>query len=255
MRIPPIWVSTLGAALAWEAVAWWEFVPQEYFPTLHRTLAAFYGGVASGELLLAWLNTCGRAAAGLLLTTALALGAALLTARYRLARRAFDPLAEFLRPLPPAAIVPMSIFFLGLGWKLYGFILVFACFWPIYLAASTALASVSRVQTASGRSLGCGPWSLLLQVQLPAALPEIFIGIRLAAGIALIATIVTEMLAGRDGMGHFLVDASFSLRTPEMFACLLAAMLSGILFNRLAVTARRMFCGWHEQLTGMTREE
>lgn len=255
LRIPAIWISVLGAAVAWEVVALLEFVPQEYFPTLHQTLAAFGKTIRSGELLFAWLNTCGRAAWGLLLSTLLGLGVALLTARYQLLRRAFDPLAEFLRPLPPAAIVPMSIFFLGLGWKLYGFILIFACFWPIYLAASTALGSVSRVQLASGRSLGCGPWSLLLQIQLPAALPDIFIAIRLAAGIALIATVVTEMLAGRDGIGHFLVDASFSLRTPEMFACLLAAMLSGILFNQLAVSMRRIFCGWHEGLTGIGREE
>lgn len=255
LRISLTWVSAIGAAVVWEAVAWWEFVPQEYLPTLHRTLAAFVATIGSGELLLAWLNTLGRAICGLLLAIALALGAALLTARYQLLRRAFDPLAELLRPLPPAAIVPLSIFFLGLGWKLYAFILAFACFWPIYLAASTALGSVSSVQLASGRSLGCSPWSLLLQIQLPAALPDIFISIRLAAGIALIATIVTEMLAGRDGMGHFIVDASFSLRTPEMFACLLAAMLSGILVNQLAVWTRRMFCDWHEHLSGMSSEE
>lgn len=253
-RLLRLLASVAGALALWEFVAWIEVVPAEYFPPPREVAAALWRTMASGELALAWSLTFARALGGLALATVAAVGAALLTARYPLARRAFEPVAELFRPLPPAALVPVSIFFLGLGWKLYVFILLFACFWPIYLNASAALASVARVQLATGESFGYRPWSLLLSVQLPAALPEIYIGIRLAAAVALIATFVAEMLAGRDGMGFFLVEAAFTLRIPEMFASLFMAMLSGILINQIVLWARRATCGWQERLAALHPE-
>lgn len=244
-RITATLLAVLLVALAWEFIAWTELADHEYLPPLHEVLVTLTHSLASGKLVTAWLETMQRALGGLIASTILAVFVALLTARYEVCRQAFDPLADILRSLSPAAIVPMSIFFLGLGWKLYGFIVVFACFWPIYMNASNALASVPRLLSASGRSLGYGPWSLLAMVQLPSALPGVFIGIRIAGAVCLIATIVTEMLTGRNGLGFFLVDAGFSLRTPEMFACLIVIMFTGILMNQIVVAARWLVCGWH----------
>lgn len=160
--------------------------------------------------------------------------------------RAFDPIAEFLRPLPPAAIVPMAIFFLGLGWKLYAFILIFACFWPVYLNAAQALKATSNVQIETARATGYDTWEIIAYVRLPAALPTIFIGIRLAAAVALIAAVAAEMIAGRDGLGFYLIDAGFTLRVPETFAGLLAAMVAGLLINSLVAALRGVCVGWHD---------
>lgn len=233
----------------WQLVAWSGVVPAEHFPVPAVVLQALWGALASGELVRAELLTLSRALLGALGASLFALALALLTARYRLARRAFEPVAEMFRPLPPAALVPIAIFVFGLGWKLYAFILLFACFWPMYLNAAAALAAVSRVQMQTGASFGYAGWGLLLRVQLPAALPEILIGIRLAASIALIATIVCEMLAGRDGLGFFLSDAGFTLRIPDMFAGLLIAMLNGILMAALVNQVRVLLIGWHIGLT------
>lgn len=246
--------SLAGAVLLWEAVAWAGFVPAEYFPPPHEVALVLGRTLASGELSAAWALTFARALAGLAGATAIALAVALLTARYPLARRAFDPVAEFFRPLPPAALVPVSIFFLGLGWKLYAFILVFTCFWPVYLNAAAGLAAVPRVQLATAASFGYREWALLVSVRLPAALPEVFIGVRLAAAVSLIATFVAEMLAGRDGLGFTMAEAAFTLRIPETFACLVVAMVSGIAMNALVVAARRAACGWHERLAALHPE-
>ena len=89
----------------------------------------------------------------------------------------------------------------------------------------------------------------MLRVQLPAALPDAFIGIRTASGIALIAAIVAEMLAGRDGLGFLMSDAAFSLRIPDTFVGLGAAMACGLAMNGLVIAARRLLIGWHETMT------
>lgn len=246
-------VSLLLLLLLWQALVLAQLVPPEYFPGPVDTLQALWAGLLSGEFSKALLQTVSRAVLGAIGATLLALLLALLTARYQRLRQAFEPLAEFFRPLPPAALVPMSIFFLGLGWALHAFILVFACLWPVYLNAAAALRSVPSVQLRTAAMFGYDGWGRVLRVQLPAALPEIFIGIRIAAGIALIATVVTEMLAGRDGLGYVLNDAATTLRIPDMFACLLLLMLSGLAMNGAVLALRRRVVGWHEGMTASNR--
>lgn len=245
--------SVLGLVVLWQALVLTRLVPSEYFPGPFDTLAALWVGLLNGEFSRALLQTITRAVFGAVAATALGIVLALLTARYQRLRQAFDPMAEFFRPLPPAALVPIAIFFLGLGWALHAFILIFACLWPVYLNAASALRSVPSVQLRTAAMFGYEGWGRVIRVQLPAALPEIFIGIRIAVGIALIATVVTEMLAGRDGLGYVLNDAATTLRIPDMFACLLLLMLSGLAMNGLVLTLRRRVVGWHEGLTASNR--
>lgn len=250
MRLLRVAISMLALLAVWQIVVLLKLVPASYFPGPAAAFQALWANSVNGELPMATAQTFLRSLLGIISATVVSLGLALLTARYRRLGQAFDPVAEFLRPLPPAALVPMAIFFLGLGWALYGFILLFACVWPIYLNASAALRSVSTVQMRTATSLGYSGWSRVLHVQLPAALPEIFTGIRIAAGIALIATVVTEMLAGRNGLGFELNDAAMTLRIPEMFAALLLAMLSGLVLNALVLGLRRLLIGWHVTFAG-----
>lgn len=244
-------LSIAGFLLAWECVVRSGIVPSEYFPSplvVAQTLAA---EIARGEIVAAFFTTFARALLGAAAAIVIALGAALVTARYPLARRAFDPIAEFLRPLPPAAITPLAIFFLGLGWKLYAFILIFACFWPVYLNAGQALKATPGVQIETALSLGYGPWEILTRVRLPAAMPTIFTGVRMAASVALIAAIAAEMIAGRDGLGFYLMDAGMTLRVPETFAGLCAAMVAGLLINGLVLALRRTTVAWHESMVAL----
>jgi ABC-type nitrate/sulfonate/bicarbonate transport system permease component len=104
------------------------------------------------------------------------------------------------------------------------------------------------VQINAARTLGYTRNEMLFRVRLPAAWPEIFTGVRVAAGAALIASIASEMLAGKDGLGFMLFDTAFSMRTKEMFAVMLAAALNGILFNQLVVWTRRPLAGWQDKL-------
>jgi ABC-type nitrate/sulfonate/bicarbonate transport system permease component len=108
-----------------------------------------------------------------------------------------------------------------------------------------ALAAVSPVQLATGRMLGLGRLGLLWQIKLPAALPEIFAGVRYATTISVIAVIVAEMLAGRDGIGFMLFKKAFALRTAEVFALMLVTALGGVVLNSLVAGARWLLTGWH----------
>ena len=248
--------SALGTAILlalWQFVCTLGLVPPQYFPPPLGVAEAAQELWRRGELGAAVAITSTRALSGLAAATVLALTLAMLSVRYHLIGRAFQPVGDLFRSLPPAAITPISIFFLGLGWKLYAFILVFTCFWPIYLNCYAALSTVPNQQLASARIYGYDGWAKLLRVQLPAALPDTFIGIRLASAIALIAAIAAEMLAGRDGLGHLMSDAAFSLRIPDTFVGLVAVMALGLAMNHLVVITRRLTIGWHETMTAASQ--
>lgn len=247
-------LSILGFLGVWEVIARSGIVPEQYFASPVTTGTVLFQEVLHGGLGTAAVMTFARALIGVVLATAIGLGVAMFTARYRSARLTFEPVAEFLRPLPPAAIVPLAIFFLGLGWELYFFVLTLACFWPIYLNASQALASTPGAQISTARSFGYEGWAIVSQVRLPAAMPTIFIGIRQAASIALIASIATEMIAGRNGLGFYLMDSAMTLQVPQTFAALFLAMLSGIAMNALVAALRSRMIAWHETFMQSARK-
>ena len=103
----------------------------------------------------------------------------------------------------------------------------------------------------TARCFGYSAWEILVRVRLPAALPEIMTGIRIGTGIALLATIAAEMLAGQSGLGFLLYDAAFSLRTPEMFAIMATTSALGLLFNTVVQQASRLVVGWHIAMTAL----
>ncbi|MGZ5837388.1 MAG: ABC transporter permease, partial [Xanthobacteraceae bacterium] len=89
---------------------------------------------------------------------------------------------------------------------------------------------------------------LMWSVVLPQALPQIFIGIRIAATIAVIGSVVTDFFAGQDGLGYLLFERAFALRIPDVFALTLLCGVNGMLFNELVMVLRRFVIGWHEQM-------
>lgn len=241
-------LAILVLIAVWQGIVSAGVVPSAYFPGPLTVADAFIASVQRGEITQAVAITFTRAFGGLLGAIVLGLAVAILATRISFFGRAFAPIGDLFRSLPPAAITPVSIFFLGLGWQLYAFILIFVCFWPVYLNAFAALNAVPRQQLDSARVFGYEGWARMFKVQLPAALPDTFIGIRLAAALSLIAAIVAEMLSSRSGLGYLMTDAAFTLRIPDTFVGLIAAMAMGLVMNQLVLAARWATIGWHTKM-------
>lgn len=253
---PPPLRALLGFAallLLWQAVVATRWVPEEYLPGVPAVLRAVAEQFGDRAFWTSEALTLARAVGGLLLATASGIGAAVLAARYRVVERALAPLVQVMLSLPPAALVPLSIFALGLGAPLFAFIIWYAGVWVIYLGANNALRASEPVQLHVARTLGYGPWETLWRVRLPAAAPEIFTALRLAAAGALMATVAAEMLAGKDGLGFMLYDTAFSLQIPQMFALLLVAGFNGVLLNQAVLWLRRRIAGWHARLAALAQ--
>jgi NitT/TauT family transport system permease protein len=246
-------LARLAAGMAaflvlWQAVVWAGVVPRDYLPGVPEIAAALLELAGSMRFWQSEGGTLLRAAAGFAISVAAGIALALAGARWAVLDRALQPAVDILKSLPPSALVPLAIFAMGLGAKLYLFIIVFGGIWPVYICARNALSSHEPALLNCAAVFGYAPLETLWRVRVPAALPEIFAGVRLAAGACLISTVAVEMLAGQNGVGWLLFDSAFSLRTSETFALLVVAGLNGLAFNALVVGLRKLAVGWHDEL-------
>lgn len=247
-----IWVRRLIALLIilalWQIGVWLELAPERYLPAPARVATSIVAMFFSAEDMRAEALTLLRALAGFALTVPLGIALGILGTLVPAFQKMLRPWTELLRPIPPAAIIPITVFAIGFGIKLYLFIIVFAAVWPVYFNTIAAFAGTNDVLLRTGRAFGCDKRALISEVVLPQALPQIFIGIRIAATIAVIGSVVTDFFAGQDGLGYLLFERAFALRIPDVFALTLLCGVNGMLFNELVLVLRRLVIGWHEQM-------
>jgi taurine transport system permease protein len=128
-------------------------------------------------------------------------------------RAMFDPFIEFYRPLPPLAYLPLVIIWFGIGETSKVLLIFLACFAPVALAARAGVLAASSDQINAARALGASRLQLLSFVILPAALPDILVGLRIGMGVGWTTLVAAEMVAASTGVGQMVLNASNFLRT------------------------------------------
>lgn len=143
--------------------------------------------------------------------TAIPLGIAMGTSR--VVRGIFDPPLEFYRPLPPLSYLPLIIIWFGIDELPKVLLIYLSCFAPLALAARAGMKSATLEQIHAAASMGASRWQVIRHVILPAALPEILIGMRIAVGFGWTTLVAAEMVAASLGLGQLVLNASNFLRT------------------------------------------
>jgi ABC-type nitrate/sulfonate/bicarbonate transport system permease component len=155
-----------------------------------------------------------------------------------------EPLVEVLRPLPKAALLPPLILFLGLGDAMKMTIIGLGVFFPVLINTVQGVRGVDPVLVDTGRTLRCGRLALLAKVVLPASMPLILAGMRVALGLGLILVVIAEMLAGTGGLGYVVIDMQRSFRVQEMYAWIVILAVLGYALNAVFVTLERRVIHW-----------
>lgn len=181
----------------------------------------------SGTWLDSLATSLSRVLEGFGLGTACALVAGLAFGYFRIAARMFDPTIQLLRPIPLTAWVPVSIVWFGIDRTTALFLIGLGTFFPVYLGTSNAVRLVDRVFVRAGEMMGCGRFSLLARVVLPAAFPTILTSIRLGLGFAWLMVVLAEELAVTSGLGYSLWDAYNFTNTTVVIAAMLSIGLAG----------------------------
>jgi ABC-type nitrate/sulfonate/bicarbonate transport system permease component len=137
------------------------------------------------------------------------------------------PLIDFLRAIPPPLIIPVAIPFLGLGSSLVEVSIVFGAIWPVLINTTDGVMRVDEGFIEIARVSKLRPWQILLRVSLPAAMPLIFAGLRIALMTSLIIMILSEMLAGNSGIGYLILSGQQTLQINLTYAGLLLVAILG----------------------------
>jgi len=183
------------------------------FPTPGRVARGFADllAVQSGEkiprLLSYSIASVFRVTWGFLLAAAIAIPLGLVMGWYARWNRALNPLIQVLRPISPIAWIPIAILLLDNDDPRSIFLIFISTFFPIVVSTTAAVRNIPQVYIRSAANFGCGGWRLFKKVVLPAALPQILTGLRIAVGIAWLVVVAAEMIAVESGLGYLIIDA------------------------------------------------
>ncbi len=187
-----------------------------------------------------------RLAVGYALGAALAVVVGVLLGASASARRTFEPLLEFLRAIPPIAVVPVAIVVLGVGDATAIAVIAFGVFFPVLINTVEGVRAVTPEARDTAAMLHVGPFERLYRVDLPAALPSIMAGLRIALSIGLVLVVISEFTAGSgDGLGRYIVRQQTLFNVPEVYGGILFLGLLGYLLNQLFLTVERRLLHWH----------
>ena len=231
------------------AVAAWAWTSSNstspYFPPLRDILQAFKDTWLFRNVPTDAAPSLARMGAGYGIAVVVGIAAGMVLGLVPLAGRALGPLLEFVRAVPPPMLIPVAILVFGIGNSMKVFVIVAGCVWPILLNTIDGVRGVEPTMLEMSRSYGVSRLRSWGQVLLPAALPQIFSGLRAALSIALILMVISEMVASTNGIGFFVLNAQRTFAIPEMWSGIILLGLLGYSLNGLLVLVERRILRWH----------
>ncbi len=244
MRQCAVLVAFLGL---WGVVAMSGLFLPSLFPGPLVTAQALGELFASGALLEHSIASLRRVGFGFLLAAVTAVPLGLLLGWYTTALQAFSPLISILRTVSPLAWVPLAILWFGIGETPAIFVIFMASFFPVLIATASAPQKLDPLLLKVAANYELRRSDFFLRVLLPASLPYIVVGMRIALGFAWVVIVAAEMVGMRSGLGYLILDARNSLRTDLILAGMIAIGLIGValdaIFSRIELSVRRTFLG------------
>ena len=240
----PGFVFFAGVLLTWQVLSATNLVDPVVLPRVSSIISALVNDFANGELPRQLLPTLWRVFAGFSLAALIAVPLGLLMGTVPFVYRLLEPTTEFMRPIPSSAYIPVAILFLGIENEMKIFVVILSCIFPILLNTYSGVRGIDVVLIDTGRTFGVSRIKNLVQIISPAALPSIFTGMRISLGLALIVSVVAEMIAGNSGIGYFILNMQNIFHISEMYAGIFTLGVVGFLINFLFLKAEAYFLRW-----------
>jgi sulfonate transport system permease protein len=229
-------VVAAGFVALWQFIADQRWISPVFLPGPDRAWASLVRGFAGGELWNKLAGTLEHMVLGWLAASVAGIALGAMIGSSKSMRSYVAPSLELLRPLPVSAIIPVAIAVFGLTQAMALFVIGFGAIWPMLLATIHGFAAVEPRLYEVARSLHMSRAAVIFKIALPSASPDILSGMRLSLTVALILSVVCEILAGLDGLGHWILLSARSFRSADLFAGVILLGVIGYL-TALAMSA------------------
>ncbi len=203
---------------------------------------------ADGTLQIHLLVSIWRASTGLVLALVVALPLGLLLGRqHHHFAEAIDPVLRVLSQVNPFSLLPVFVLFFGIGETAKIAVVAWVCLWPVLFYTITAARQVESIQIKTASSMGISSLELLLKVIVPAALPTIFVGIRIGACLTFYILVAAEMLGASAGLGWLVHNSAMNYLIPRIYAGATFIILLGFVLNRFLLYLERALFSWQDE--------
>jgi ABC-type nitrate/sulfonate/bicarbonate transport system permease component len=246
----------LGIATVVVLLAAWELLARAahsiYVPPVSTIAVTFVHEWFSPQFREQAIPSLVRMFFGYLIAALLGTTVGVLIGAYRPLYRIVDPVLQFLRAIPPTAIIPVGILLIGIGDGMKILVIAFGAFWPILVNAADGARGVSQERLDTARIFGVSRFETLLTVTFPSALPGIFAGLRTGLSIAFIMIVVSEMIGSTNGLGYYILQAQRTFAIPEMYGGIVMLAILGYALNAGFLLVEHRVLAWHHGQSART---
>jgi NitT/TauT family transport system permease protein len=228
----------------------WEYYGRRMDPIFMAPPSAIFRAafelIQSGALEKALIQTLWPFAVGMALTVVIGVTLGIVMAQWRTLEYVLDPFVNALYAIPRIALVPLIILWAGLEFAGKVTILVSVAVFPITVNTYSGIRDVRGAMLEIGRAYGATDWQIFWKIILPAAIPFIMAGIRLAVGLAIIGIIVAEFFTAISGLGGMIVEYANVFATAKLFVPIIVIALVGVVLTELVMWLERRMSRWRQ---------
>ncbi len=245
-----IGITILIVFLLWYFLTAYINISSMILPTPYAVWRSFlevlYEGYGSDgyNLIIHFLSSMKRLLIAFVLIVFTAIPIGLICGRFRSFAAVFNPIIEFYRPLPPLAYYTLLVLWMGIGESSKIMLLYLAGFAPLYIACVSGVRKIKKEYIVGAEMLGANKYQVFFYIILPAALPDIFSGIRIAVGVEYTTLVAAEMVAAKTGLGWMVLDASKWLRSDVVYMGVIVMGVTGILINFFILCIEKKVVHW-----------
>ncbi|MCL6592729.1 MAG: ABC transporter permease [Alicyclobacillus sp.] len=249
-RQAPTWLAPagiLGLLVLWQVLAGVGVIPEADLPSPLSIIAAGVDLIHSGELVQNLAASLGRIVAGYLLGVVTGLLAGLWLGFFRIAERVGLPVANALYPIPKLAIIPLMILWVGAGEASKILVIAAEVLFPVLFNTYAGVRNTDPSLIRAAVCFGASRRTLVFGVILPAALPTVFAGLRISAGLSLLILVAAEMIGAQHGIGAMILQYSSLMMTANVLVGVVVLCVLGLVISRGLAWLERWLLPWKAQ--------
>ena len=240
-------VPIVGLLALWQIAVALHLYPPVLLPPPVKVAGAF--AIYAPSIAANALASVTRVLIGIGLAFCVAVPSGLLIGRYPALDRLCDWSIQTFRSVPPISLIPMAILLLGIGDKPAIALIFLSGLWPLLINTIFGVRGIERTLIKVARAARAGEFLVMKDIILPASLPAIFTGLRLAVGAGWLTVVTAEMIAVKSGLGYMILNAQLTFRSDLIIAGIIVIGAIGLLADQLVRAARGYVCRWQEGLT------
>ncbi|MFF3640203.1 ABC transporter permease [Streptomyces sp. NPDC002564] len=234
----------LALVLLWQLAAVRGWIDDRVYPAPQTILEDGWQRAADGALWPDVWATLRRVLLGYAIGTVTGYALGLLMGSLSLVRAALEPTLDALYVVPKLALLPVFLNMFGLGEGPQIALVAATVFFFVWISTMAAVLAVPSGHRDAGRVFGASPWQMFRHVLLPASLPAVLVGARIAAGVAVLVIVASEQIAAADGLGHLIFDSRALFQNDVMFVGIVCVAVLGVVFSELVRIAGRLLTPW-----------